>query len=288
MPPPPVNADYFDKVNYVIDSWVQTCDVPWYIYVETAAPAALEAFITLLTFGWDDVARGYFRPKGLGGKRYKKGKGKAKWKPKGFPELGELIGSNLPGAEEQKGKKWGNFGKTLWRVDTAVQQVLFWWLVIDVTIDFAFNWTSLLNEATTDNLPGYGCFSASRTAPRGLLGNRWLKVDYPTHDYDVPPPSWGVIEGFTALRNCSVGGGVDITKHPASSAPTGAEIRLFNHTKNITVAESGVNPARADGSVEVAIMGNVEPGSVFSIQARADSGLYVIGSGSVTGQSSAP
>ena len=284
MPQPPRNPDYFDKVNYVVDSFVQTCDVPWYIYVETVKPAALEAFITLLTFGWDDVARGYFRPKGLGGKRAKKGKGKAKWKPKGIPELGEMIGKNVPGADEQKGKKWGNFGKTLWRIDTAVQQVAFWWLVIDVTIDFGFNWTSLLNEAVWKNPLVPGCFSSSRIAPRGRIGNRWSKVNYPTKDYSNPPPFFSIIEGTAGPTGADVAGAVDIFKHPAGAAATGGQIRLVDETSNITIKESGVNPARADGSVEVAISGSIRPGHDFSIQTNADTPLYNIGVGSVTGQ----
>ena len=63
MPTHRIKRDFFEKTNFVIDSWAQPCEAPWYIYIETLWPALLEAFITLMLFGWDDVARGYFRPK---------------------------------------------------------------------------------------------------------------------------------------------------------------------------------------------------------------------------------
>jgi len=95
MPRPPHPLDYFDKVNYVIDAWMSPCQAPWYVYVETLKPATLTAFITFLTFGWDDVFRGWARPKDVGKRRAKKRKGKwARWVPR-FPEVGEVIGRQI-------------------------------------------------------------------------------------------------------------------------------------------------------------------------------------------------
>ena len=95
MPVPP-NPGMFDKVNYVIDAWSCPCEAPWYIYVETLKPALLTAFITLATFGWDDVARGYFRPRGLGRRTSKRG-GRGKGgggRSRGIPEFGDMICKN--------------------------------------------------------------------------------------------------------------------------------------------------------------------------------------------------
>ncbi|KKL13405.1 hypothetical protein LCGC14_2526070, partial [marine sediment metagenome] len=77
-------------------------------------PALLAAFITLITFGWDDVLRGYFRPRGLYKRRTGKRKGKFVRRIPRFPEIGNELGTHLPGASEVKGTKWSNLGKTLW------------------------------------------------------------------------------------------------------------------------------------------------------------------------------
>ena len=134
MPKPPGDPDYFDKVNYVIDAWARPCEAPWYVYINTLKPAALEAFITLISFGWGDVARGFARPPGLG--RRRTGKRKGKWRraiPR-FPEIGNMIGNQIPGAKSMQGIKYGTVGRFLWRIDTTLQAGLFYWLVADVTI----------------------------------------------------------------------------------------------------------------------------------------------------------
>ena len=164
MPRPPIDPDSFDKVNFVIDSWTTGCDAPWYIYIETMKPALLAAFITLITFGWDDVLRGYLRPRGLHPRRTGKRKGKWSRRVPRFPELGDLIGSNIPGAEEVKGKRWSTPMKTLWRIDSAMQAIMFAWLVVEVAEDFAFEWTSLLYES-------YWCLPD----PPGNYNLRWKR-----------------------------------------------------------------------------------------------------------------
>ena len=105
MPVPP-DPDYFDKVNFVTDAWTQACEAPWYIYVSTLKPALLAAFITLLTFGWDDVLRGYARPPDRHSRRRsgKRGKGKRRG-VRGIPEMGEAMGRHLPGSTAVKGIK---------------------------------------------------------------------------------------------------------------------------------------------------------------------------------------
>jgi len=127
MPRPNIDEDSFDKINFVIDSWTTGCEAPWYVYIETMKPAALEAFIVLISFGWADVVRGAFRPKGLGRRTGKK-KGKwGKYKP-GFPEVGNTLGKSLPFAEQLDDYiKWSNGFKTLWRIDNLMQAAFFMW-----------------------------------------------------------------------------------------------------------------------------------------------------------------
>lgn len=283
MSKPPIDPDYFDKVNFVIDSWVLACEAPWYIYVETLKPAALAAFITLATFGWDDVARGYFRPRGLGGRRSKKGKGKAKWKPKGFPELGELIGSNIPGAEEQKGKKWGNLGKTLWRIDTATQQVLFWWLVIDVTIDFAYTWASLLHETHWCQQSHLTRFSWSNDIVGLTAIGVWRIVVFDDLDYQSGVRRWFNTFGVTGAKGMTVTAAIDFIPEDPENPSASVAIRIDNLTTGTVIAASGEQEPEPDGNIGVPLAGHVPPHSTFRVMAKSTGSKAFYGNGVIIG-----
>lgn len=129
------------KWNRVSKFMANPCDAPTMAYVETFFPAAGKAVITLLSFGLDDVARGFFRPKGL----YPKGclgRNKRRRGAIGIPEVGEEIGKRIPGAETVKSRQYGGLEKNLWLLDGLAQRVLFWFMVIDVITDFSYDWTS--------------------------------------------------------------------------------------------------------------------------------------------------
>ncbi len=268
MPTPPGDLGYFDKVNYVIDAWSCPCQAPWYIYVETLKPALLTAFITLITFGWDDVARGYFRPRGLGRRTGKK-RGKGRRRGSGFfPEIGEEVGKRMPGAQEVKGENWSRLGKTLWRIDTVLQQGLFYWLVADVTIDLAFNWTSVLYETVWCQAAGQGRFSYSRGDLKATAGGNWNRVRYPDQDYEQLPCFWLGLAGNTGTANCMVAATVDWETFPGEPPPTGMQLRIIGSFTGIVYAETGPAEALDDGTLPMLVNGNVPAGVVFKVQTR--------------------
>lgn len=228
MPKPPGDLGQFDKVNYVIDAWARPCDAPWYIYIETLKPALLEAFITLLTFGWDDVARGYLRPRGLNMRRTGKRKGKwARAVPR-FPELGELIGENLPGSDAAKGTKWSNGLKTLWRIDSAVQGLLFWWLVADVTVDLAFNWTSVLYETRWCQASAKGRFSWRKGITETILQDAWNSLGFTIEDYEFPFPNWIITRGNTGPNGATIAFSLDVEPFFPASPPSSYSYRIID------------------------------------------------------------
>ena len=267
MPKPPVDPGYFDKVNYVIDAWTVACDAPWYIYVETMGPAALEAFITLLTFGWDDVARGFWRPRGLNPRRTGKRKGKWRRRIPRFPELGEEIGKRLPGADKIKGRKWGAGGKWLWRVDTIAQRALFWWLVVDVTIDFAFNWTSLLYETEWCKQSSLGRFSYTSVGYDNIPNGQWKLVGYGTEDYEFPFPAWVVNRGATGSNPATITAALDFKKHPAFPPPLTWQMRIVASVGGKIYAENGPEDADSDGNLRMPLSGIVPANTAFEVHA---------------------
>lgn len=266
MPRPPGDPSALEKVNYVIDSWASPCEAPWYIYVETLWPAALEAFIVLITFGWDDVLRGFWRPRGLGhrtGKR--KGKFKGRRLPR-FPELGDLIGKNLPGADQVKGRKWGTGGKALWRIDTLLQRGMFWWLVADVTVDFAYNWTSLLYATQWCQRSDEGRFSYTGPGKSLRPGNVWAFFTAPEEDYQRGDCFFVANKGAAGHLPCQVTAAGDFTEWSGVGLPTEIGFRIVTISPFSIVASTGIVPASEIDFHSGAIMGLVPAGSQFQPQ----------------------
>lgn len=283
MSTPPKDPSFFDKTNYVIDSWAQPCEAPWYIYIETMGPAALEAFITLITFGWDDVARGYFRPRGLYKRRSGKRKGKwAKRVPR-FPEIGEEIGKRIPGADRQKGKKWSELGKTLWRIDGVIQQGLFWWLVVDVTNDFFFNWTSVLYETEWCKASNRGRFSWQTIGDKIIPGGTWHALIIDAEDYTFAFPNWLGSTGFVGVKGAVITSAMQYRPFPGFPPPTGYETRMINLNTGEVYGTGSIVVPDASGVAQNLVNFGVGPNRRFSVQGRHNGTWAYYYDGMVTG-----
>lgn len=283
MPRPPRDIGFFDKINWVIDSWAEPCDAPWYIYIETMKPAALEAFITLITFGWDDVLRGFLRPKGLNRRRTSKRKGKwSKHIPR-FPELGEEIGKKLPFSEKAKGIKWNDLGKTLWRIDGVLQQGLFWWLIVDVTNDFAFRWTSLLYETEWCRNAPNGRFSANTTGLKLTPGGVWLPAIFDDINYSEAPLGWIITEGHCGPKGCTVAWAIKSQRLASQGPATAFQSRLRNLDTQEVLGESG--PAEVDPDGSATSIGKATMGKAirFDLQIKHDTTFQWYKDGTIAG-----
>lgn len=268
MPLPPVDRDSFDKVNFVIDAWTTGCDAPWYIYIETMKPALLAAFITLITFGWDDALRGAFRPKGLG-RRTGKRKGKFLRKIPRLPETGDMFGKALPIAEQVDDfTSWNGLGKTLWRIDTAMQAAMFWWLVAEVTEDFAFEWTSLLYESYWCQPDPPGKFSYRKTDYQVFHDNAWTRIWFGTEDYEEVPPEWLYYSGASGAYPCTVAAAVKIQKHAAFPPPTEFSVRIIDRGNGTVYGETGPVKPDADGNAAVPVLGHIPARRSFEVNVK--------------------
>lgn len=147
-----------DKVNGIVRFIEDPCEAPWIVYLELAREPALKALLTWVTFGLNDVMRGYFRPKGVRGRRHGRGKGKGGARagpiartlrrvPGIGDDVGDFIGKRLPGANELKQRHVSQGVKNMWFIDGVLQRGLWWWLVIGMTTDFLYEWTSLLQQS---------------------------------------------------------------------------------------------------------------------------------------------
>lgn len=137
---------YLDKIQAILKLVENPCDEPWTVYLELAIEPLFNVVVALLTFGMDDVIRGYFRPKNLrSGRHLRRGKRGKRFKG-GIPELGEEIGKKLPGAEWQRNRIVTHGVKVMWLIDGVLQRALFWWMVADLSIDFFYDWASAIFE----------------------------------------------------------------------------------------------------------------------------------------------
>lgn len=149
------------QVNGVIRFVEDPCSAPWSVYARCAGPALGHLVLALLMFGFDDVVRGYFRPAVVGmrsrtGRR--RGRGRiARWARKGIPEIGEMIGHNIPGAKKMAARGVSTKVAMLWAFDGVLQRIMFWWMILDVVTDAAFEWTTCIaqtRECQLDRLVG--------------------------------------------------------------------------------------------------------------------------------------
>jgi hypothetical protein len=284
MPKPPIDADYFDKVNYVIDAWTIACDAPWYIYVETLKPALLNAFITLITFGWDDVARGYARPPDPHSRRRsgKRGKGKGRGL-RGIPELGEMGGRNLPGSSAARGATWSTGLKALWRIDSVAQMALFWWLVADVTIDFAFEFTSLLYETRWCQDAQRGRFSWQKGPREIVVAGVWNEIAFTDKDYEYPFPNWVVTFGNIGVKGATISFSIDWEPWNPALKPTSYSARLIDVNTGHVWGETGPIEADSDGKATHIITADVGRLSQFGVEGWCEPFAAYAADGAIVG-----
>jgi len=155
---------WIDKVNYIVDFWVDPCHAPVIVYIQLARDPLAHALLSWFSFGLDDVLRGYLRPsKALGGSSFSR-RGKEKKRGTRFrkaraavggvikhvpgigDDIGNWIGKNLPGAQEVKGRSIGQGERLLWMIDDLGQRALLALLIADIAIDFLYEWATLVAD----------------------------------------------------------------------------------------------------------------------------------------------
>ena len=278
-----MDLGFFDQVNYVIDAWARPCEAPWYIYVECLKPAALNAFITFITFGLSDVARGFARPKGLNKRRSGKRKGKWNRRIPRFPELGNLLGSHLPGSDAARSANWSTGAKALWRIDGVAQHFLFWWLVADITNDFAFEFTSCLYETRWCEASAAGRFSWQKGLKELVSPDVWNEIAFTSKDYEFPFPNWVITFGNTGIKGATITFSIDWQPVFPASPPTSYTTRLVNITTGAVVSEIGPTLADSDGNATAIISADIPRGTQFKVEGFAAGNWAYAADGAIIG-----
>lgn len=245
-------------VNTIKRVWQNPCDAPWYVYAEAAKEPAGKFGLGLLSFGLDDVVRGMTRPAGAGraagharpSRRGKKGKRRLKG---GIPEVGEMVGSNLL-TEDFREPAQSDGLKALWKLDGVIQRGLFYWLLADLTSDFAYEFSTgiIQTEYCRSNLFSAGALEKAHQFQGPLTG--WhsfimSKVYGPWPPFPVPAWQAGVNGGFAVFSASAV---ADDPFHPGNAA--GCRLR-----GNSNVIDSAIRSTFFTGKADVISSASLRP-----------------------------
>lgn len=145
------------KINYVVNFLADTCDAPLQVYLDTFLTAFLRLLISYFALDLIQIITGFARPKkalaksrrrrqaARGGKHGKPRTWRTAWLSWLAFDPYEEIGRNMRGAEVMAGREVTAGTIHMWTIYTHLQRIAFWWMVIDLTTDFWYNWFSAVN-----------------------------------------------------------------------------------------------------------------------------------------------
>lgn len=146
------NPNY--KINYIINFFMDMCDAPYSVYVETLWPALLEAFWTYYKPDLVQIFTGYVRPLGMyknirggshgGGKRKKRPTRtwNKYWNKFSSFDPNNEIAKWLPIDPTDRYRTPGRGVITLWQLFDVQQRVAYWCMIYEITEEFFYNWSN--------------------------------------------------------------------------------------------------------------------------------------------------
>lgn len=209
---------YSEAANSVVFLWENPCNLTWVQYAQLAAPAAGRAVLTLLEFDLCDILRCIFRPAALpmGSKRRpgRRGKGRIP-SPLGIPEYLCERYLNNPNIRNRPVADGVRF---LWAIDGAIQRLLFWWMIADVTAEFFINWSTLIQSSEACRLK-FGGSAFGRAAPGpAQAGGLWRNVAFDERQQQGTV-AWIGATGVSAIGTTVTATGAVLCDYSALSSP---------------------------------------------------------------------
>lgn len=226
--PVPQERDFLGSLNVIKTLIESTCEDKWGILIETALPAAGEALWLLLVPDPEQIVQNYLHPRTERGdkKRAKGGYGRRRttrygqrrwWQKIGFPDVDAMVAATIPGAEIHKGRTAGSKEKWLWTSIDILDRLGWYYLLIDITHDFAIQWSSGIIESRFCTTPlnalfiatgvdtihdDSGPFWSNKENVQVATNKGWLVSDHGEITYSNPfvGVSGAVIAELTATR----------------------------------------------------------------------------------------
>lgn len=187
----PVVPDIEHRMDIVWRQLVDPCDAPITVWIEKLWPALGRLVLEWFAFDLLNMITAYLRPRLVGSRirsrsHYRRGrKGK---RGKFRRVLGEIIdfdpadfvGRHLPGAEEISHRPLAPGVITLWAFEEIIERYLYYYMVLDLTTEFLYNWCSAVAETrycqARDDAVLWAAFDSF--GQTGIFG--WTGILYPT------------------------------------------------------------------------------------------------------------
>ncbi len=279
------NPDLVDKVNGIVKFLEDPCDAPWLVYLELAKEPLGRVVIALLSFGLDDVIRGYFRPKGLRSGRHGRRRrrppprfgafGRALRRIPGLgDDVGDMLGKRLPGGERVRGRQVNQGVKFLWKVDGVLQRVLWWWLVIDLTATFFYEWTSLIQKSEFCQKTEPESMLAEGTGGGAAAIAKWEPLFAPTIVREAPNVFWNNTSGTVGDGLWTVVIGYDCLSLAADPATMRVRVRGFGVGAEV-FGESDPAPFDPGEETQLVMAATVPGPRTIVIEQRISNGFSV-------------
>jgi len=282
MPTPPAPG-FFKKVNYVVDFVLDPCHAPILVYVELAAVPFGDLVLAWLTFGWDDIARGYFRPtKALrGGRSFRRGKRPKGWGriPGAFrkipgigDDVGNWFGKKIPGHKELAGRSVSQGQKFFWIVDGLIQRLLLYWLIVDILSDFFYEWATLIDASEFCQERVDGSFYHDGLGIAISPHSGWDSTGAPIEHWEEGPITYFVTGGFAFSRRWTI-----ISAYTAENRGpniiTHEQRIVVNYLSGEKIFLSGTVTIPVDGQASTIVVATLQGPVGFSVQQRVVGGL---------------
>lgn len=260
------------QINFVLQQWSNPCDAPWYVYLETAGPAALQMAISLLCWDWADVARWFFRPVGKRAQSHFRGRKKGhRRKPKlGWAERARKI---TPGMSSFGARSAHQGVHHLWRIDGVVQRLLWYWVVYEVVRQGVYNYTSMLYRTEY-------CQAQASESSAGVTGDTtdlpaiagWVDLSINEIDYVKGNIAHGAFALALGPGKWIISSAVTVTDtlHDPTAFQSAIDLLFPDHTQTITQGAVDIETAKTTGTVNFTYA--VGPLNV-RLKARCDTGF---------------
>lgn len=166
----PKEPSWLQKLSFVRLFVANGCETTLMVYLETGGKALDNLFMSLLSFGMDDIVRSIFRPQGLRSKRHgRKGRKGGKGNP-AIPEVSDMIADRVPGKEQLHKRSVSDGVKHLWQLDGIGQRLLYNVMIVNLVTDFAFDWQSGIVQHEDSDCSGIA--RMLRNDGANLIGNQ--------------------------------------------------------------------------------------------------------------------
>lgn len=218
---------FIDKVNFILDSFVEPCTGDPIVWARLALPAAGEVLMTLVEFDQYDVLRAMFKPKPVpGGRSYRHSRRGRKGGKAGSSllSIGENIGASLRGSTILPTASDSRKLDFLWKLDGYGQRALFYWMIADVTVEGLYTWASLVERspACSEERGGALRYHTDEQGLLGLLG--WMTPLMGVPQPDPQPPGWSGAPGVFRCDYAAYEAAWWCTLFNSSQQPVGVQL----------------------------------------------------------------